>query len=116
MDRQNNKESGIGVPWQLSLERWKLFRPVVPVAEADQGVAPVIAMPAVLRVGRRRQVTKRDLAKKGYTYECQERTPLAAVMHIAKFLHEDRCRDRIGELMQKVTIRDEVIESHREQN
>ena len=68
-------------------------------AEADQGVALVIAMAAVPRVDRRRYVTKKDLVKYGYTDECQACTQLASGMHNAKVLHDDRCRDRIGELM-----------------
>ena len=75
------------------------MRPVVPEAEAEQGVAPVIVMPAVPRVDRRRYVTKRDLVKYGYTDECQTCTQLASGMHKAKVPHDDRCRDRIGELM-----------------
>ena len=74
------------------------MRPVVPEAEADQGVAPVIVMLAVPKADRRRYVTKRDLVK-GYTDECQARTQLASGMHSAKVPHDDRCRDRIGELM-----------------
>ena len=76
-----------------------LARPVVLEAEADQGVAPVIVMPAVPRVDRRRYVTKRDLVKYGYTDECQACTQLASSMHNAKVPRDDRCRDRIGELM-----------------
>ena len=76
-----------------------LVRPVVPEAEAEQGVAPVIVMPAVPRVDRRRYVTKRDLVKYGYTDECQACTQLASGMLNAKVPHDDRCRDRIGELM-----------------
>ena len=48
--------------------------------------------------GRRRYVTKRDLMKNGYTGECQACTQLASGMHNARVLHDDRCRDRIGEL------------------
>ena len=48
--------------------------------------------------GRRRYVTKRDLVKNGYTDECQACTQLASGMHNARVLHDDRCRDRIGEL------------------
>ena len=81
----------VEVPWQL--------RPVVPEAEAEQGVAPVIVMPAVPRVDRRRYVTKRDLVKYGYTDECQACTQLASGMHNAKVPHDDSCRDRIGDLM-----------------
>ena len=36
------------------------MRPVVPEAEAEQGVASVIVMPVAPRVDRRRFVTKRD--------------------------------------------------------
>ena len=75
------------------------MRPVVPEAEAEQGVAPVIVMPVVPRVDRRRYVTKRDLVKYGYTDECQACTQLASGMHNAKVPPDDRCRDRIGELM-----------------
>ena len=70
-------------------------RPVVPEAETDQGVAPVIVMPATRRTDRRRYVTKRDLVKYGYTDECQACTQLASGMHNAKVPHDDRCRDRI---------------------
>ena len=56
-------------------------------------------MPAVPRVDRRRYATKRDLAKYGFTDNCQACTQLAAGRHNAKVLHDDRCRDRIGELM-----------------
>ena len=75
------------------------MRPVVPEAEADQGVAPVIVMPAVPKVDRRRYITKRDVVKYGYTHECQACTQLASGMYNAKVLHDDRCGDRIGELM-----------------
>ena len=75
-----------------------LLRLVVLVAEADQGVAPVIVMPAVPSVDRWRYVTKRDLTMYGYTDECESCTPLAAGMHNAKVPHDDRCRDRVGEL------------------
>ena len=69
------------------------------MAEADQGVAPVVVMPAVPKTDRRRYVTKRNLVKYGYTDECQACTQLASGMHNANVLHDDRCRDRIGELM-----------------
>ena len=39
----------------------RLVRPVVPEAEAEQSVDPVIVMPAVPKIDRRRYVTKRDL-------------------------------------------------------
>ena len=78
---------------------------VVPEAEADQGVALVIVMPAVPRVDRRRYVTKRDLVKYGYTDECQACTQLASNMHNAMVPHDDRCRDRIGErMMSRTTV------------
>ena len=89
----------IGAPWQLRPDQRNLVRPVVRVAEADQGVASVIVMPAAPKTDRRRYVTKRDLVKHGYTDECQASTQLASGMHIAKVPHDDRCRDRIGELM-----------------
>ena len=53
----------VGVPWQLRPDQRNLARPVVPEAEADQGVVPVIVMPAAARTDRRRYVTKRDLVK-----------------------------------------------------
>ena len=89
----------VGVPWQLRPDQRNLLRPVVPEAEADQGVAPVIVMPAVPKVDRRRYVTKRDLVKYGYTVECQACTQLASGMRNAKVPHDHRCRDRIGELI-----------------
>ena len=72
----------IGVPWQLRPEQRNLARLVVPVPEADQGVAPAIVMPAVPETDRRRYVTKRD----GHTDECQACTQLASGMHNAKVL------------------------------
>ena len=60
---------------------------------------PVIVMPAVPKTDRRRYVTNRDLVKYGYTDECQACTRLASGMLNAKVPHDDRCRDRIGELM-----------------
>ena len=53
----------VGVPWQFRPDQRNLARPVVLVAEADQGVAPVTVMPAVPKTDRRRHVTKRDLVK-----------------------------------------------------
>ena len=91
---ENNALRGEDQPDQRNL-----VTPVVPEAEADQGVAPVIVMPAVPKVDRRRCVTKRDLVKYGYTDECQACTQLASGMHNAKVPHDERCRDRIGELM-----------------
>ena len=88
-----------GVPWQLRPDQRNLVRLVVPEAEADQGVALVIVMLAVPKTDRRRYVTKRDLVKYGYTDECQACTQLASGMQNANVLHDDRCRDRIGELM-----------------
>ena len=89
----------IGVPWQLRPVQRKLARFLVFVAEADQGVALMIVMPAVTRVDQRRYVTKRHLVKYGHTDDCQGCTQLAAGMHHAKVLHDDRCRARIGELI-----------------
>ena len=80
----------VGVLWQLRPDQRNLVRPVV---------APVVMMPAVPRVDRRRYVTKRDLVKYGYADECQACAQLASGMHNAKVPHDDRCRDRIGELM-----------------
>ena len=89
----------VGVLWQLIPDQQNLVSLVVLEAEADPGVAPVIVMPAVPKVDRRRYVTKRDLVKFGYTDECQTCTQLASGMHNAKVPHDDRCRDSIGELM-----------------
>ena len=91
--------SCVGVPWQLRPDQRNLVRPVVPEAEAEEGVAPVIVMLVAPRVDRRRYVTKRDLVKYGNTDECKACTQLASGMHNAKVPHDDRCRDRIGELM-----------------
>ena len=91
-----------GVCWSslaLRSDQLNLVRLVVLEAEAERGVAPVIVMPAVPRADRRRYVTKRDLVMYGYTDECQACTQLASGMHNAKVPHDDRCRDRIGELM-----------------
>ena len=96
----------VGVPWQLRPHQRKLARLVVHVPEADQGVAPPIVMPAVPKKVRRRYVTKRDLVKYGYTDECQACTQLASGMHNAKVPHDDRCRDRIGELMAGASVWD----------
>ena len=89
----------VGVPWQLRPDQRSLVRAVVPEAEADQGVAPVIVMLAVRKTDWKRYVTKRDVVKCGYTNECQACTQFASGMHNAKVHHDDRCRDRIGELM-----------------
>ena len=72
---------------------------MVPEAEADQGVAPVIVVPAVQKTNRRRYVTKKYLVKCGYTDECQACTQVASGMRNAKVPHDNRCRDRSGELM-----------------
>ena len=85
-------------------------RPDVSEAEAEQSVAPVIVMPAVPKFDRRRYVTKRDLVKYVYTDECQACTQLASGMHNVKVLHDDRCRDRIGDSWQVMTIRDKLSE------
>ena len=53
----------VGVPWQLRPDQRNLVRPVVPEAEAEQDVVPVIVMPAVPRVDRGRYITKRDLVE-----------------------------------------------------
>ena len=71
----------VRVPWQLRPDQRNLVRLVVPEAEAEQSVAPVIVMPAVPKVDRRRYVTKRDLVKYGYTDECQACTQWASGMH-----------------------------------
>ena len=81
----------VGVPWQL--------RPVVLAVEAEQGVAPVIVMLVDSKTDRRRYVMIKDLVKYGYTDECQACTQLASGMHSATVPHDDRCRDRIGELL-----------------
>ena len=89
----------VGVLCQLRPDQRNLVRPVVPEAEAEHGGSPLIVMPAVPKVDRRRYVTKRDLVKYGYTDECQACMQFASGMHNAKVPHDDRCRDRIGELM-----------------
>ena len=52
----------IGIPWQLRPHQQNLAGPVVPEAEADQGVAPVIVMRVAPRTDRRRYVTKREIS------------------------------------------------------
>ena len=91
----------MGIPWQLRPDQLNLARLVVPEAEADQGVASRddVCVPPPPRVDLRRYVTKRHLVKYGYIDECQACTQLASRMHNAKVPHDDRCRDRIGELM-----------------
>ena len=76
----------VGVPWQLRPDQRNLVRSVVPEAEAEQFVSPVVVMPVAPRVDRRRYVTKKDLVKCGYTDECQACTQLASGMHNAKVL------------------------------
>ena len=76
----------------LRPDQRNLVRPVVPEAEAEQGVATVIVMPVVPKIDRRIFVTRRDLVKHGYTDDCQACTQLASAMHNAKVLHDDRCR------------------------
>ena len=98
----------IGVRWQWKPDQRNLARPVVPEAEADQGVALVIVMLAASSTDRRRCVTKRDLVKYGDTDECQACTQLASGMHNAKGPHDHRCRDRIGELRQRTMTRDKL--------
>ena len=90
---------GSRVQRKVRPDQRNLARLVVLEAESDQGVAPVSVMPAAPRTDRRRYVTKRDLVKCGYTDECRACTQLASGMHSAKVPHDDRCRDRIGELM-----------------
>ena len=68
---------------------------VVLEAEADQGVAPVIVMPAAPKIDRRRYVTKSVGTKTSVKRACSWRQACT----IAKVPHDDRCRDRIGELM-----------------
>ena len=89
----------VGVPWQLRPDQRNLVRPVVPEAEAEQDIAPVIVMPAVPKTDRRRYVTERDLVNYGYTDECRACTQFVSGMYNTKVPHDDRCRNRIGELM-----------------
>ena len=98
----------VGVPWQLRPDQRNLVRPVVPEAEAKQGVAPVIVMPVVPRVDRRRYVTKRDLVKYGCTDECQACTQMASGMHNAKVPHDDETA--LASSWQVMTIRDKLSE------
>ena len=86
------------------------MRLVEPEAEAEQGVALVIVMPAVPKVDRRRYVTKRDLVKYGYTDERQACTQLAAGMHNAKVPHDDRCETALESSWQVMTLRDKLRE------
>ena len=95
----------VGVPWQLRPDQRNLVRPVVLEAEAEQGVAPVIVMPAVPKVDRRRYVTKRDLVKYGYTDECQACTQLAS-----RFLKMTDVETVLASSWQVMTIRDKLNE------
>ena len=54
----------IGIPWQLRPHQRNLSKLVVFEAEADQGVAPVIVLPAAPRTDRRRYVTKKSRVRK----------------------------------------------------
>ena len=78
---------------------WGALAPVKPSSGAEHGGAPIVLMPAVPRVDRRRSVTKPDLAKYGYTEECPACTQLTAGNAQCKGSHDDRCRDRIVELV-----------------
>ena len=91
----------VGVPWQVRPINGIWF---VPEAEAEQGVALVIVMPAVPKVDRRRYVTKRDLVKYGYTDVCQACTQLASGMHNAK------AETAVASSWQVMTIRDKLSE------
>ena len=89
----------IGVPWQLRQDQTESGEICRTCGRGRSRCCTVIVMPAVPKTDRRRYVTKRDLVKYGYTDECQACTQLASGMHNAKVPHDDRCRDRIGELM-----------------
>ena len=78
--------------------------PVVPEAEAEEGVALVFVMPAVPRVDRRRYVTKRYLVKYGYTDECQACVQLASGMQNAT----DAETAALASSLQVMTIRDKL--------
>ena len=106
----------VGVPWQLRPDQRKLSRLVVLVAAADQGVAPVIVMPVVPRVDRRRFVTKRDLVTYGCTDECQACAQLAAGMHNAKFFTTTDAEIASASSRRKTMIRDTVSEFGHEQS
>ena len=95
-----------GVPWQLRPDQRNLARPVVPAAEAVQGVALVIVMPAVPRVDRRRHVHEAR-SRKVWIHR------RVSSMHTVG--SDDRCRERIGELMLEDARQGERVSS-REQS
>ena len=86
-----------GVPWQLRPDQRSQVRSVVPAAEAEQGVAPVIVMPAVPRTDRRRYVTKKDLVKHGYTDECQACTMRKFLIALASSWRTMTITDKLSE-------------------
>ena len=78
------------------------MRPVVPEAQAEQGVAPAIVMLVVPRVDPRRYVTKRDLVK--YARNWRE----ACTMR--RFLTMTDAETALASSWQVMTIRDKLSE------
>ena len=93
----------IGVPWQLSPKQRQLLRSVVPVAEADQGFAPVIVM---LRHERSMDIPTSVKHARRLQQACTMR----------RFLTTTDAEIAWASSWQKMTIRDKVIESHHEQS
>ena len=88
-----------------------LVRPVVPDAEADQGVAPVIVMPVVPKVDRRRYVTKRDLVKL-WVHRRVSSMHAVGVRHapMRRFLMMTDAEIALARSWQVMTIRDKLSE------
>ena len=93
---------------QLRLDQRNLAGLVVPEAEADQGVAPVIVMLAVPKTDRRRYVTKRDLVKYGYTAEASSSWRLACTMR--RYLMTTDAETALASSWQLMTIIDKLGE------
>ena len=97
----------VGVPWQLRPDQRNLARLVVLVAEADQGVAPVIVMPAAQRTDRRRYVTKRDLVKYVDTQtSVKHARRWRQACTLRKFLMMTDAETALESIWQVITIRD----------
>ena len=93
-----------GLPWQPRPTQRETLQPVVPSADAENGVAPIVgtlSVPKPSQAPRRRYVTKADLEKHGFTDECPACTQLAVGARVASVAHSEACRDRIGKLMEE---------------
>ena len=100
----------VGVPWQLRPDQRNLVRPVVPEAEAEQGVAPVIVMPVVPRVDRRRYATKRDLVECGWRTTVKHARNWRQACTMRRFLTMTDAETALASSWQVMTIRDKLSE------